>query len=137
MKKETIIAIILGLTLGACIAIALILSAHRKEITEKKVINSNVSPTIVNLTNTVEQFDISNPKNNSSVTKDTITIKGNAPSNSLLIIQSKNTEKNIKTTSGSFSTDFPVSYGENVIRVTAYIGIGINDKVITIYRIQE
>ena len=137
MKKETVIAIIMGLTLGAVIAIILIFSARKKEIGRKKVINTNVSPTIVSLTNTTEQFGVTDPKNSAVTSKETITVKGNAPKNSLLVIQTKNSEKVIKTDSDLFSVDLPISLGENSIRITAYIGTGINDKVITVYRVQE
>lgn len=137
MKKETVIAIILGITLGSVIAIALIFSARTKDINGKKVINTKVSPTIVNLTSSTPQFEVTDPKNNTSISKDTLSIKGKTQKDSLIIIQSKNAEKAVNIDTDSFSIDFPLSFGENVLRITNYNGTTISDKVLTVYRIQE
>lgn len=137
MKKETVIAIILGITLGAIIALILIFGAHSKGNGSKKVVNTKETPTVVNLNTSLKQFEITDPKNNSATSKDTIAIKGISEKNSLIVVQSKNTEKVISTDVGSFSVDFPVSLGENVIRITEYNGTSISDKLLTIYRIQE
>lgn len=137
MKKETGIAIILGITLGSIIAIGLIFGTRNNDIANKKVINTKETPTIVKLTNSAQQFEITAPNNNSTTTEDTIKISGNAPKNSLIVIQSSTTEKAFKTTEPSFATTFNVANGENVISITAYEGNSVNDKVLTIYRVSE
>lgn len=137
MKKETVIAIILGITLGAIIAVILIFGAQSKESGTKKVVTTKETPTVVTLNTSLKQFEITDPKNNSAVSKDTIAIKGTSKKNSLIVVQSKNAEKVIKPDADSFSVDFPVSLGENVIRITEYNGTSISDKLLTIYRIQE
>lgn len=137
MKKETGIAIILGITLGSIIAIGLIFGTRNNDITNKKVINTKETPTIVKLTNSAQQFEITAPNNNSTTTGDTIKISGNAPKNSLIVIQSSTSEKAFKTTEPSFATTFNVANGENVISITAYEGNSVNDKALTIYRVSE
>lgn len=137
MKKETVIAIILGIGLGSVIAVTLIFSTHKTEISEKKVINTKDTPTVINFPSTTSEFTVIEPLNNTSTTKDTITVKGKAPSNSLVVIQSKTTEKIVKAENNLFSIDMPITLGENSMVITVYTDTTVNDKTVTVYRISE
>lgn len=137
MKKETLIAIILGITMGAVIAFVLISTTKRKEIGGNKVITPAVSPTIFKSVTKGEILTISEPKNELSTAKGTITIKGKGKKDSLLVIQSATAEKTIKLSKEEFSIEYPIVYGENVVRITAYSGSDSYDKLLKIYRIEE
>lgn len=137
MKKETLVAVVLGVTMGAVIALVLVSSAKKKEIEGNKVMSPSVSPTIFQPTTKGQLLTLIEPKNGLSTTGSSISIKGKAQKNSLIILQSPITEKTLKLEKEDFKVDYSLGYGENIIRVTAYSGNTSEDKILKIYRIAE
>jgi len=122
MKKETIIAIILGLLFGGVVAIFISLKSKDIELSKNKVIappkENIVSP---NLTSTeMQPLDLTEPANNAIFDKDIIRFKGTAVKDSLIIIQSPMKDVVVKNTNGKFDIEFPLALGENSIKMVVY-----------------
>lgn len=137
MKKETAIAVILGITMGALIAITLLVVAKKREISNRKIIAPTLSPTITLKKTDGQQFIVTAPKDLTATSEENIKIKGHVPKGSLIIIQSPLAEKLLVTESTDLSVEFPVTYGENVIKIVNYFENKSNDKLIRIYKIKE
>jgi hypothetical protein len=123
MKKETIIAIGLGVFLGIAVGVAILLNTTRPngeskvntpelDLQKTAVAKQNESGAI--------RFELTGPENNSTVASNTITIKGNATKDSLLVIQSPLSNSVFKTKQDTFEVDFPLALGENVSNLTLY-----------------
>lgn len=135
MKKETIFALVLGITFGIGVAIFFILSAKEKSISDKKII-STPTVTISPVDFKEPPFEITTPVNNFVSDSKTITLKGKAANNALLIISSPTSQKSLKTTSETFETSFPLSDGENIIKITSYLGNNVSEKTVKVYYLQ-
>ncbi|EKE13957.1 MAG: hypothetical protein ACD_12C00731G0002 [uncultured bacterium] len=122
MKKETIIAIFLGLLFGGVVAIFISLKSKDIELSTNKVIappKENIS--ISNLTGIeMEPLELSEPANNAIFEKNVIHFKGTAAKNSLIIIQSPIKDLVVKNTQGKFDLEFPLALGENSIKMVVY-----------------
>ena len=122
MKRETVIAIFFGVLLGALVALVLLVKNKEFQLTKTKTI----APTekikklskkaIVNL----KSLEILEPQDGSIFNAKTITVKGKADKDALIIIQSPIKDVVLKNEKKEFSVTFPLALGENVIKITAY-----------------
>jgi len=122
MKKETIVAIFLGLLFGGVVAVFISLKSKDIELSTNKVIappKENVlSP---NLTGTeIQTLELSEPADNAIFDKSIIRIKGTAVKDSLIVIQSPIKDMVFKNTQGKFDKEFPLALGENSIKIVVY-----------------
>lgn len=130
MAKESIIAIVLGLVLGVIVALAAVLytvNVQKKHNTQMKgngsqssasstLVPESLPPTVTVL----RSLEISDPKSGSTTSGKSIIIKGTAGSKTLIVIQSPVKTQVLNTEKDTFSVDFPLALGENVITVSAY-----------------
>jgi hypothetical protein len=137
MKKETIIAVIFGVTSGALIALFFIFTVRDKVTKSKKVIAPKIIPTINIIAPKMQAFEIIQPINGYLSDTNLVTINGKSENGSLIIIQSPIAEKIIKLEGNNFSLDFPLSLGENVITITIYQEKNIEEKTLKIYYLKE
>ncbi len=144
MKKETIIAIILGVMMGAVVAIVLVLQTKKDE--KPKVIpiapNARVTPvTAKGSSSSNATFEVSEPTNEKLTEEKTITIKGKAEKESLIVVQSAAGFDSIKNDKEDFTIeDFPLTQGENTINVSVYTqesNATPQELVLKVYSIQE
>lgn len=137
MKKETLVAIGLGGILGMASALIIIFSIKEKNIKAKKVITPKITPTIKLSFPKIQPLTIIEPQSEYLTKKDLVTIKGKGGKGSLVIIQSQTTEKVVKLTGNNFSLDFPLSLGENLIKITSYQKNNVEEKNLKIYYLKE
>lgn len=137
MKKETILAIILGLILGSAFALILITNIKENGSKKKKIASPTQAPTIKPTVMKIEPFTIIEPPPNYLTNKETVILKGKAEKNSLIVIQSPTSEKVFKTTKNDFSLEFPLSLGENLIRITNYQKNNTEEKLLKVYYLKE
>lgn len=143
MKKETIIAIILGILFGSGVALFLVFKTNKPE--QAKVIpvvtTSRTTPvTAKNTTPSVQTLVISAPEQNSVTDQKEITITGKATKGSLLVIQSPVSNIIETLEKDDFSKEFPVALGENIIQMTVYpvdTKSSIQEKTLVIYHLEE
>jgi len=141
MKQETIVAIVLGAVMGIGVGLVILNSTSKgdkKPIQQAKV-NLKETPKARSADKTV-QFEVNAPTTDSTVTKNTVTIKGKAVKDALLVIQSPAGNKISTLDSDDFSVDFPVAIGENMINVAVYskeTGNDYQEKVVRVFYLPE
>jgi len=121
MKKESITAIVFGITLGVILAIVFIFQSKENQLSRAKPINNQnktITPKIKMASTTI--LEVAEPSDNLIVDAKSITIKGKTNKNALVIINSPIKETVFKNTKEEFSMEFPLALGENVIQITAY-----------------
>ena len=142
MKKETSIAIFLGITFGIVVALFVILRTRQAQINNSKTIAPAVSttPATKNPSPQEETFQVSEPENGIIVSTKSVVIKGKAPKNSLIVIQSPIKNTVLKADKEEFSTSFPLALGENIILVTMYpadVQLAQREKELKVYYLDE
>ncbi|MBI2641130.1 hypothetical protein HYW87_00860 [Candidatus Roizmanbacteria bacterium] len=122
MKRETTIAILLGMLLGGLVAVVIIVKNRQQLLGKTKTIapisKTGVNPT-VNAFN-YQNLELSDPQDGQIFEKNSMTIKGKVDPGSLITIQSPIKDLVFKNEKKDFSTEFPLALGENTITVTAY-----------------
>ncbi|MCA9371401.1 hypothetical protein KC726_00730 [Candidatus Woesebacteria bacterium] len=124
MKKETILAIVFGATCGILVAVVMLISSGglgrdtkivpvAQEANNKNVTSSTAGNKIANLT-------ISQPESGIVVDANEITISGDVAKNSLIVMQSPAHQIAFKNDKETFSYNFPLAKGENMIQISAY-----------------
>lgn len=122
MKKETIVAIVFGLTLGSVVAFFIILNNKNQQLEKSKAISpvAQVSPTITQPEVNSTTLTVSSPEDSQILTKNTVTLKGKGEKGALIVVQSPIKDLSQKLDTEDFSMDFPLSLGDNIIRITLY-----------------
>lgn len=133
MKKETVIAISLGIVAGISIAGVVIVNSRNSSGKGNDILFSDVSPTLSVDTAETTPLLITSPDNESVTDAQTTTIKGTAPENAFVIIQSPLEEFSIKLSSTTFSQPMKLMPGENIIRITSYDKKIVDSRTVTIY----
>ncbi|CAN5130290.1 hypothetical protein BH09PAT2_BH09PAT2_09990 [soil metagenome] len=141
MNRETIFAIVFGIILGIGVGFFVLFQTNRndkakvipvaKDTPKKQVATAPVTAGQIVL-------KVSAPENNTVVVKKDITIKGKAPKNSLIVLQSAGSRQIIKTEKEDFSIAYTLSPGENLINISAYSGTSSpQETTLQIYYVEE
>lgn len=142
MKKETLIAVVLGIGLGVLVAVFMVIQSRQKQIAQTKTVGSiQITPTVqVKKNSPQEVFEITSPGDNAIVSKNTVTIQGKAAKNSLIVAQSPIKNLVFKNDKETFSFEFPLALGENFILITSYpadIKTSSREKELHIFYLDE
>ncbi|NTU47110.1 hypothetical protein HGA88_05785 [Candidatus Roizmanbacteria bacterium] len=141
MKKETGIAVFLGIVVGVIVASVLVWQSRQNQLHQAKTIgNTQVATHAAAFSDTFETLAISQPENGAIINGKTITIKGKVNKGSLIVIQSPIKNVVLKNDAEEFSTDFPLAFGENVIHLVAYPSdpqLTTQEKDLKIYNLDE
>lgn len=123
MKKETTIAIFMGITFGVILSLIMVsrTKSRSTNLTNKKNVN-DASQIVTPIPQTGKDFsfEVTTPPNNVIVSKNAISISGKISADSLVVIQSPIKDVILNTTKTTFSADFPLALGENVIHIVVY-----------------
>ncbi len=122
MKKETSIAILLGISFGLILSFFMITKTKDKSLEKTKTLSNEKKATIAthNLITQEQTFKISSPQNKAIVNTKTVTIKGTVEKDALVVIQSPVKDMVFKSDRTNFSVDFPLAMGENIIQISVY-----------------
>ena len=123
MKKETLIAVILGVMFGIVVAFFMIFKTKDQQAQKVKPMTTTsmqVSPTISVKNTEYQPLALSELENGIITDKTSITIKGKTSKDALIVIQSPIKSVTFKNDKEDFSATFPLAFGENVILVSAY-----------------
>ncbi len=122
MKKETIIAILVGCALGLLTAVFVILQTKEKQLDTAKPITNQTKSKQSNPSKIINQtiLEIKAPTQGIIVSQDSVTIDGEANKDALIIIQSPIKEVIFKNTKTKFTQKFPLAFGENIIQIIVY-----------------
>ncbi len=136
MKKETVIAISMGIVFGLAFSFIVILNTQKnKKVTQKQQTQKKVAADVIKNV-AVEPLVITSPENAVAVDKKEITIKGSTEKGSFVVVQTQITDLTATAVDGNFSVKVPLALGENIIHVSSYpkgtIG-KVQEKEIKIY----
>lgn len=142
MKKETIIAIIFGIIFGALVALFLLAKNKEFQLTKTKTIGptKKTSKIVKNIKANQRSLEILEPQDGSIFEAKTVTVKGKAAKDSLIVIQSPVKETVIKNDKEEFTASFPLALGDNVIKITVHLKDNQSrpqEKELHIYNLDE
>lgn len=122
MKKESLIAVVFGVFFGLVFSF-IVLQSKNKPQKEIKIKNLTSPTTVVTPKTTKPETNtliVNYPQDNLITDKKEIQIQGEAPKNSLIIVQMVNNEKIFENKNTKFTLDLSLNYGSNQIVVFAY-----------------
>lgn len=142
MKKETIIAIFFGVAFGALVALFLLAKNKEFQLTRTKTIapTEKASKKSKNIIVDIKTLEILNPQDGVILNSKSVKIEGKADKGALIIIQSPIKDMVLKNEKDQFSIVFPLSLGENVIKITTYSKDALvrsQEKELHIYNLDE
>ena len=120
MKKETILATVFGVLLGLIVAVILILVLRPSGKERIERTKSTLTPKISKNSNLMP-LEIKEPSDRKISEDNTIKITGKAKKGSLIIIESPVSQEVVTNKQESFNIDFPLTRGENLITIRAYV----------------
>jgi len=136
MKKETIIAVSLGIAAGIGIAIFVIKNSRDSTNKSADVILNNLTPTIAIDTKKVEPLLIEEPEDGFVSESSTVIVKGTTQKNALIVLQTPQEEHVIKAKDATFLFNVDLLAGENKMKLTAYTQKNIDTRSLTVYFIE-
>lgn len=146
MNRESLIAIILGLTLGVMVALGAVFYTVQKqkqantEAADNNSASASASMIKVSIPPTVtvlQSLDIDRPQSGIVTQNKTVAVVGKTGKQALLVFQSPMKTMVEETKTGSFVIDFPLALGENTITISAYyanVAMPVQKKIY-VYRI--
>ena len=140
MKKESVIAIVLGIVLGLVVAFLLVGYIRQNQAPSSALV-PNVNP-VPKLTDAAgaSALTISQPSDEMIVSSSSVTIKGEGSKGQLLLIQSPLSEKALELEKDTFETSFDLALGENIIHITMYSNDSTQravERTIRVYYLDE
>lgn len=140
MKKDVIIASLVGFALGSISALLVVnLPSLLKRSSQSQVTTANITPTIASLSKTIPLLTIESPIDESIFPSKNIEISGKTTPGTILVLDA-DLENNVQVASNSGSFSFPTTLkeGANVIVVTAYNENGEGEtKTLTVFYTSE
>lgn len=120
MRKEVILAVIIGVLLGGVILYGINLANNSSSTdNEEDELNGNSQISPSPTSGLENQINFISPLNNSVVTDAQITLKGTAKPNSNVAIITENDDiLTVVNATGNFSSTINLTNGENIITVT-------------------
>ncbi|HRN70196.1 MAG TPA: hypothetical protein PLS49_03335 [Candidatus Woesebacteria bacterium] len=141
MKRETVIAISLGILLGVGIGFFVLFKSINGEQTKVIPVGDTEANKVVttNATSAGQTIlTIQEPVENVVVNKKDITIKGKAQPDSLIVIQSQVSNAVLKNEKEDFSIPFSLALGENTLSINAYSNSSNPQEIILkVYYVEE
>ena len=122
MKKETMVAIFLGLLFGGVVAVFISFKSKDIELAKNKVIAPPPDKTSSPNPSGIEQqsLELTEPADRAIVENNTVRLKGTALKDSLIVVQSPIKDLIINNKQEKFDLEFPLALGENSIKIVVY-----------------
>ncbi|MEK7634104.1 MAG: hypothetical protein AAB437_04640 [Patescibacteria group bacterium] len=122
MKKETIVAIFLGLLFGGILALVISFKNKEIQLTKSKIIAPPKEKNVpLNLSGTELQFfELTEPADRTISENNLIHLKGTAAKDSLILVQSPIKDLAVHNLQEKFDLEFPLALGENSIKIVVY-----------------
>lgn len=134
MKKETGIAVFLGIMAGVAIAVFVIIGTRQTK-PSGEIIEGTITPSISSISQETSPLVVTTPENESFVKSDSIKIAGTTQKNALVVIQSPVDEEVFTSKGTSFESSIDLAPGENMVKITTYTSKNITSKSLIIYSV--
>ncbi|MDO8741783.1 MAG: hypothetical protein Q7J11_01415 [Candidatus Roizmanbacteria bacterium] len=121
MKKETIVAIFLGLLFGGVVAVFISFKSKDIELAKNKVIappKEKAPPNFIGVE--PQPFELTEPADKAIVGSNTVRFKGTVAKGSLMVVQSPIKDLIVSNKQEKFDFEFPLALGENSIKIVVY-----------------
>ncbi len=120
MKKETSIAIVMGIGFGLVFSFLVIANTQKNQSVSQKTTAQKTRPVTTEQQTTTQPITISEPSDGAIIAEPSVTIKGKTDKNSFIVFQTQIKDYSFTTKSENFEYSVPLSLGENVIHINAY-----------------
>lgn len=128
MKKETSLAIVMGIGFGLLFSFIVIMNTQKNQSVSQKTLPQQTRPVTTEQQTVQSPITISEPVDGAIVEDASVTLKGKTDKDSFIIVQTQSQDISFTTKSTDFEQDIPLTLGENVIHISAY-SKGANAKV--------
>lgn len=129
MKKETSVAIAMGIIFGLVFSLLVIANTQKNQTVSQKTTPQKTRPVKKVEQQVVAQpIIVSYPNDGAIIEGDSVTIKGKTDKGSFIVIQTQAKDLSFTTKTEDFEYDIPLTLGENVIHLSSYPK-GKNGKV--------
>lgn len=120
MKKETSVAIGMGIVFGLVFSFLVIANTQKNRSVSQKTSTQKTRPVTTEQQTVATPITITEPNDNAIVAAASVTIKGKTDKNSFIIIQTQIKDTSFTTVTEGFEQTIPLALGENIIHITAY-----------------
>lgn len=120
MKKETIIAIAMGIGFGLIFSFLVIINTQKNKNITQKTNQQKTRPVTTEQQTSSLPIVLTEPSDGAVVGEPSVTLKGMTDKNSFIIIQTQVKDSSFTTKTEKFEYSVPLTLGENVIHVSAY-----------------
>jgi hypothetical protein len=120
MKKETSIAIGMGIVFGLVFSFLVIANTQKNQSVSQKASSQKTRPVTTEQQTVAQPITITQPNDGTIIAQNTVTIKGKTDKNSFIVIQTQVKDITFTTKAEEFTYDVPLTLGENVIHISAY-----------------
>jgi len=142
MKKETIYAVLLGVTFGVVFSLVMVFKTKESQMGRSRPLTSErkTTPTVQDLNPLTQTFKINEPQDKQIFNTKQVSVKGMAERGSVLIVQSPIKDAVFKIEREDFAFDMPLALVENVINLTLYPKNSqgrFQQKILRVYYLDE
>lgn len=120
MKKETSIAILLGIVFGLVFSFLVIANTQKNQSVSQKTVSQKTRPVTTEQQTSALPITITQPNDGDIINDNVATVKGKTDKNSFIIIQTQTEDLSFTTKSENFEYEVPLTLGENVIHISIY-----------------
>lgn len=120
MKKETTIAIGMGIVFGLVFSFLVIANTQKNQSVSQKTAPQKTRPVTTEQQTITQPIVITQPNDGAIISDPSVTIKGKTDINSFMVVQTQAKELSFTTKSEEFEYSVPLTLGENVIHISAY-----------------
>jgi len=136
MKKETSIAVGMGIVFGLIFSFLVIVNTQKNQSVSQKTPAQKNRPVKTQQQTIVQPILISEPNDSAIIGEASVKIKGKTDKNSFVVIQSQIKDISFTTKTEEFEYTIPLSLGENIIHISAYprgVAGKVQEKELRVY----
>lgn len=120
MKKETSIAIVLGIIFGLIFSFIVITNTQKNQSVSRKAQTQKTRPVTKEQQTSAKPLIITQPNDGAIILEPSVKIKGTTEKNSFIIIQTQAKDTSFTTKSAEFEQSVSLTLGENLIHISVY-----------------
>ena len=120
MKKETSIAISMGIGFGLLFSFIVIINTQKNQSVSQKTPLEQTRPVTTEQQTPVSPLTITEPNDGAIISSASVSLKGKTDKSSFIIVQTQSKDITFTTKSENFEQSRPLTLGENVIHISVY-----------------
>ena len=129
MKKETSIAIGMGIVFGLLFSFLVITNTQKNQSVSQKTNAPKTRPVTAEQQTGAQLITVSEPNDGFISSTQSVTVKGKTDKGSFIVIQTPSKDMSFTTKIEDFEYSVPLALGENIIHISVYPK-GANGKIL-------